>query len=50
MLPLAEQFAAQFTVRAPDLPGFGRSGKPTRVLDVPGLADDLAAWTETAGP
>jgi 2-hydroxy-6-oxonona-2,4-dienedioate hydrolase len=50
MLPLAELFALQFTVHAPDLPGFGRSAKPSRALDVPGLADALAAWMEATGP
>jgi pimeloyl-ACP methyl ester carboxylesterase len=28
----------------PDLPGFGLSGKPPEILDVPALADSLAAW------
>ena len=34
---------------APDLPGFGRSGKPNRVLSVPELADALAPWMEAIG-
>lgn len=36
---------------APDLPGFGLSGthKPPHPLRIPGLADALRAWMETAG-
>jgi 2-hydroxy-6-oxonona-2,4-dienedioate hydrolase len=50
MVPLARQLGIRrFAVYAPDLPGFGRSGKPRRSLDVPGLADALAAWTDAAG-
>lgn len=44
MLPTAEQLVGRAMVRVPDLPGFGDSGKPDRVLDVPELADALAAW------
>jgi 2-hydroxy-6-oxonona-2,4-dienedioate hydrolase len=46
MLPAAEQLAPFARVHAPDLPGFGRSAKPSRVLDVPALADALAAWMD----
>jgi 2-hydroxy-6-oxonona-2,4-dienedioate hydrolase len=49
MLPLAELLAPHFAVRAPDPPGFGRSGGPRRPLDVPELADALAAWIGAAG-
>ena len=49
MVPVAELLAADFPVYAPDLPGFGRSGKPDDTLDVPGLADALARWMEEAG-
>ena len=44
MLPTAKQLVRRAMVRVPDLPGFGDSGKPGCVLDVPGLADALAAW------
>lgn len=44
MLPLAEELASDFMVFVPDLPGFGRSDKPRRVLDIAELADALAAW------
>jgi 2-hydroxy-6-oxonona-2,4-dienedioate hydrolase len=48
MLPIAELLAPHLAVRAPDPPGFGRSDKPPRPLDVPELADALAAWIEAA--
>jgi 2-hydroxy-6-oxonona-2,4-dienedioate hydrolase len=40
-----------YRVYAPDLPGFGGSAahKPPRALDIPQLADVLAAWMRTAG-
>jgi pimeloyl-ACP methyl ester carboxylesterase len=44
MIPLAEQLAPHFTVYALDLPGFGRSHKPPRVLNITELADALAGW------
>jgi pimeloyl-ACP methyl ester carboxylesterase len=44
MLPLASCLAASHRVFLPDLPGFGDSSHPAGVLDVPGLADALAAW------
>jgi 2-hydroxy-6-oxonona-2,4-dienedioate hydrolase len=48
MMPTAALLALRFAVRVPDLPGFGDSGKPRRVLDVPGLAAGLAAWMDAA--
>jgi pimeloyl-ACP methyl ester carboxylesterase len=50
MVPLAEQLAPHHPVYAPDLPGFGRSDSPPRLLDVPGLADALAEWLRIARP
>ena len=44
LMPTAEKLAIDHTVLVPDLPGFGRSDKPPRALDVPELADCLAAW------
>ena len=49
MLPIAELLAPHLAVRAPDPPGFGRSDKPRRPLELPELADALAAWIEAAG-
>ncbi|MCP3135833.1 alpha/beta fold hydrolase [Pyxidicoccus xibeiensis] len=49
MVPTAMGLAPHFRVYAPDLPGFGRSQKPRRPLDVAGLADSLAAWMDAAG-
>lgn len=49
MMPTAECLAPDFRVYVPDLPGFGESGHPDRVLDVPGLSDALAAWIDVAG-
>ena len=49
MVPTAERLAPYRRVFAPDLPGFGRSENPPRVLDVPGLSDVLAAWMGEVG-
>ncbi|MDP9476918.1 MAG: alpha/beta hydrolase [Actinomycetota bacterium] len=49
MIPTAQKLAPHHEVCVPDLPGFGRSGKPPSVLDVAGLSDSLAAWMETVG-
>lgn len=49
MLPLAEWLAPDFSVLAPDLPGFGRSDKPRHVLTIRELADALAAWMDAIG-
>jgi pimeloyl-ACP methyl ester carboxylesterase len=48
--PLAEALARRgATVHLPDLPGFGRSDKPRRAVDVEGLARYLAAWMTASG-
>src|SRR3546814_16872650 len=44
MAPTAQRLASDFRVFAPDLPGFGDSGKPDHILSVPELAAALAAW------
>lgn len=50
MLPLARELAARrFEVHLPDLPGFGRSDKPRRALDVDGLADAVVGWISACG-
>lgn len=49
MVPLARALAPDFPVFAPDLPGFGWSEKPRRVLDIPELADALVAVLDALG-
>ena len=49
MVPTARRLAPFFPVFAPDLPGFGKSAKPSRVLSVPELADALGAWMDAVG-
>jgi pimeloyl-ACP methyl ester carboxylesterase len=49
LMPLGSRLAGRHRVHAVDLPGFGLSGDPGRVLDVAGHADHLAAWLEAAG-
>lgn len=49
LMPAARALAPFRRVYVPDLPGFGYSQKPPRVLDLPGLADALAAWTCAMG-
>jgi 2-hydroxy-6-oxonona-2,4-dienedioate hydrolase len=49
MLPTARVLSATHHVYVPDLPGFGDSDPPRRVLDVPGLADALGEWLLASG-
>jgi 2-hydroxy-6-oxonona-2,4-dienedioate hydrolase len=49
MMPTAERLGGEFRVHVPDLPGFGESAHPEKTLDVPGLADALAAWMGAIG-
>jgi 2-hydroxy-6-oxonona-2,4-dienedioate hydrolase len=46
MVPAAEKLAQDRRVFVPDLPGFGGSDSPPRVLDVAGLSGALSAWME----
>jgi pimeloyl-ACP methyl ester carboxylesterase len=49
LMPLAAELAGHHPVHVVDLPGFGLSGDPGRVLGVAERADDLAAWLEAGG-
>ncbi len=49
MAPTAVRLAQDFSVYAPDLPGFGHSSKPSHALSLPSLAEVLASWVTVAG-
>lgn len=49
MLPLAQALASSFAVFAPDLPGYGRSQRPSAPLGISDLATALAGWLDAAG-
>ena len=49
LVPIGEHLANRYRVVAPDLPGFGLSDHPRDILDVPGLANALAAWMRAYG-
>ena len=49
MVPTAERLAHDFRVLAPDLPGFGRSSKPSHALPIAALAEVLASWMSQVG-
>ncbi|HEV7664459.1 MAG TPA: alpha/beta hydrolase [Chloroflexota bacterium] len=44
LLPTARLLAPRWRVHVPDLPGYGKSGKPDHALDVVELAEALAAY------
>ncbi|MDX6489211.1 MAG: hypothetical protein QOK13_1826, partial [Gaiellaceae bacterium] len=47
--PLARILAEKHRVVAVDLPGWDGSDRPDAVLDIPGLAGELAAWLDAEG-
>lgn len=49
MAPLASELAGWTRVFALDMPGFGLSAKPVRVLDIAGMADATVAWMSASG-
>ncbi len=46
MVPVIQCLAPYHNVFAPDMPGFGKSAPPSRVLTIPELADSLVAWMQ----
>jgi 2-hydroxy-6-oxonona-2,4-dienedioate hydrolase len=46
MMPVAHALSPWRRVYAMDLPGYGRSDKPARRLELPFLADSLAEWMD----
>ncbi len=49
MCPVACELVDAYRVYIPDLPGFGKSAKPARALDLDGLAGALVAWMDVVG-
>ena len=49
MIPTALQLAPYYHIYALDLPGFGKSDKPSHVLNITELADFLADWMQAIG-
>jgi pimeloyl-ACP methyl ester carboxylesterase len=47
--PTAALLATRYRTFVPDLPGMGRSHRPARTLDVPGLADALIGYLDAVG-
>jgi 2-hydroxy-6-oxonona-2,4-dienedioate hydrolase len=49
LLPTAMKLLNNFTVYLPDLPGFGASEKPQRILSIVEMAETLKAWMDAVG-
>jgi 2-hydroxy-6-oxonona-2,4-dienedioate hydrolase len=49
MVPTARKLMKDANVYVPDLPGFGRSSKPTHVFNIRELAETLSAWMQSVG-
>lgn len=49
MCPVAREMADSYRVYIPDLPGFGKSAKPTQALDLDEQVDALIAWMNVIG-
>lgn len=49
MIPTARELTPDFRIFVPDMPGYGDSDDPGKVLNVPQLADWLVAWMPAMG-
>lgn len=49
MIPTARELTDAFRVYIPDIPGYGDSDDPGRILNVPEMADWLDAWMNAIG-
>lgn len=49
LMPTAMELQDEFSVYVPDLPGFGASEKPHRVLAIPDMAETLITWMDAVG-
>jgi 2-hydroxy-6-oxonona-2,4-dienedioate hydrolase len=49
LTPVARRLAPFCPVYLPDLPGFGRSENPPRILTIAGMSDALASWMRAVG-
>jgi pimeloyl-ACP methyl ester carboxylesterase len=49
LTPVAQRLAPFCPLYVPDLPGFGRSEKPSHILTIAEMADTLAGWMRAAG-
>jgi len=49
LLPTAGELADEYPTWVPDLPGYGRSGNPSKTLGIPALADAVADFMDAVG-
>ncbi len=49
MCPVARELVDSYRIYIPDLPGFGKSAKPTQALDLDEQVDALVAWMDVIG-